>query len=190
MSQSYRVKVKESVTETIQNELKSKRKINMLPLMPAEQMGQMLGNKLLQKGWAQDEDCVTTVLDGFELKFNPKTQTLDIVLIQVEEVVREVDGLIDVYDGNYDEARANSIASDVAKSNLRGEIRSYQQKKQRALQDQWKEQMPEVHKKVEELLEDALLSTHQEALRQKASGLGEVVSEVEDNGDLVIRVKV
>jgi len=162
----------------------------MLPLLPLDQMGKLLGDRLLEKGWTQATDSVNTVMDGFDLKFNPKTQTLDIVLICEEEVSREIDGEIEIYDDGYNEERARNAAPALAKYTLESQIRDYRQNKQNELQARWKEDMPQVHQKIEMLLEEALLSTHQEALRQKASGMGEIVSETDDNGDLVIRVKV
>lgn len=186
MSQTYRIRVKNSLRENISLKRKFRKKISLLKILPMEDMGELMRQELVAVGWQEDQSEIEHVNGDWSLRFDPITQMLSISYETQELFEADFDGEVDVYSENDSKRMAQNQATSIAKGRLESE-------KNQRLEEMNNEFLKRKEEFLIELEGDLNLKIDQvlnKALRKKAASLGEVQSIEDTNGELVIRIKV
>tara|TARA_Y100000589_G_scaffold77713_1_gene71468 strand:- start:1278 stop:1859 length:582 start_codon:yes stop_codon:yes gene_type:complete len=193
MSQTYKVRVKQTLRDTVSVGREWRQKIDLLQLLPADRMGGLLALELEKDGWQRAQDGkVSKEHDQFDLEFDPVTRQLKIVYEQEKEVEMDVDREVNVYDYADDESRANREGHrkviQEADGELQEEVQLLEKEMLTELESTQDQMLEEIDKMIQEKVEKAQI----EALKEKAKSLGDIqsVSENTEAGEITIRVKV
>jgi DNA anti-recombination protein RmuC len=192
MSQTYRVRVKQAISETVEVDERWRSKVETLPILEKTQMADLVAAALKDLGWVQ-EDSMLTKSDGiWESTFNPDAMQIETVASHNETVEASFDGYVNQYNYLDDEEQAQVNASQNKKEDLQEEINRQKNKIRYELQQQIDSELNEYFNEIEKDLDKAVESAHKQALKNKAKSLGDVyaVEENEQTGELTIRVKV
>jgi hypothetical protein len=189
MSRSYRVSVKESVRRTIRAEDRVSTCLEILEVLPPEQMAGLLRDELERRGFEQHGKVLVRREEGVTISVDPETGTVTVAVAQSEQVSVEAEK----HGRAFDDAGPNATH---IKQQLRGELKQELEKKV----DQQKETL---QSKVTDKLEGRLSDLRQEldqvvnrvtaeALKRKAAQLGQIKEMTEDPqaGSLTIVVEV
>ena len=190
MSRAYRITVKETLTRELKGADEICTQLDLLEILPPEQMAQLLKDELKDRGFAEQEDGRMTRADG------PLTVTVDpcngevSVRSEVAEGVnleakREATGFDDLGPGvsGIRERVREQLKQDLERR-AEKEIERLQTEATETLERHLEELQPELAKVVNKVTRDAL--------KQKAQQLGTVkeIAEDAETGSLTIRVEV
>ncbi|MBT3783367.1 hypothetical protein HOF92_00240 [bacterium] len=190
MSQTYRIRVKESVSETISLNREWKRKVNLLKILPESEMGDLLCAELAELGWKGSEHKSSKEEGHWRLELDPITLLLSIIYDREEEVEASFDEEVEVYEVTDLEDKARQNAQDQAKENLDRRMNTARNRKETELLKELNQSRDEILNTLENELQAAVEQTHMNALKLKAAALGEIEAIEENSGEIVIRVKV
>jgi hypothetical protein len=190
MSRAYRITVKESSTRELKGGDEICTTLEVLEILPPEQMAELLKRELRQRGYAEQPDGTFTKDDGpITVTVNPKTCEVSVKSQVKEEVTldakRETFGYDDVGPG------AKEIRERV-KQELQIDLDKRAEQERQRLQA---EATNELEKKLCDLqpeLSEVVNKITREALKQKAAQLGTVKEMAEDaeSGSLTIKIEV
>jgi hypothetical protein len=189
MSRAYRIKVAESVKRVVRAHDHVKTQLELLEVLPAEQMAQLLEQELAGRGFERKGEVLVRTRDGVTVTVEPKTGTVT-VQAQGEQAV-EVAG--EKVGRAFDDAGQSARA--VEKS-LRQELKKeLEQKADQETEKLQKEVTDRLERALGELrpeLNQAVNRVTAEALKAKARQLGEIKQMTEDpqSGSLTIVVEV
>lgn len=193
MSQTYKVRIKKTYRETARIGREWRQKIDMLLLLPADQMGNLLAIELEKDGWKKQSDGkLSSSRDQFELEFDPVTQQLKIVYEQEKAVELKVDRELNVYDVSDDSQRAWQKGESLIHDEANQELSKLVTDKSKELLSDLNASEDDLLNEIDEIFRSKVEKAHIEALKQKAKSLGEIqsVSENSEAGEVVIRVRV
>jgi hypothetical protein len=191
MSRSYRIAVRESVNRVIKAEDKVSTKLEVLEVLPPEQMAGLLSDELEKRGFEKDEDGETLVReeDGVVISVDAKTGTVTVSAESSEAAKLEGERQGRAYDDVGPHAKE-------VRENLRKEL-------QKDLERKVEEKTAALQGKVTDKLEGKLTDLRQEmdevvnrvtaeALKRKAASMGQIKEMTEDpqTGSLTIVVEV
>jgi hypothetical protein len=184
MSRAYQIRVSESVVRTVHVEDGVAAPVEMLPVLPPDRMGDLLGAELESRGFHRDGDVVTrTEPDGIVISVDLRTATITVRLGASREVAETVE-----LTGRVVDPKAGEV-------NLRDDAF-------RQLDDRVAERTEALRRDVTARLERKLADIKQEldtavgratvaALTERANQLGSIQEVAEDEaGNVTIRVKV
>ncbi len=190
MSRAYRITVKESETRNLKAGDEICTDLELLEILPPEDMATLLREELKKRGFEEQEDGTVVRKDGdITVKIDPctgevtvKAETAETV---TQEVKREATGFNDVgpNEKNLREKVKEQLKQDLDKRFGQEESR-LQGKATEALEKHLQELQPEISAVVNQVTRDAL--------KQKAQQLGTVkeISEDAESGSLTIKVEV
>lgn len=189
MSRSYRISVRECVNRTIEAEDRVSTQLEILEILPADQMGEMLAQELEKGGFKREGDTMVREKDDVTTTVEVKTGKVTVTTGEKEQTKVEVEMTGRAYDD------VGQHASTV-RDNLRKEA-------QRNIDKKVDEKTAGLQTKVTERLEGQLVDLRQEldqavnrvtaeALKRKAAQLGQIKEMTEDpqSGSLTIVVEV
>lgn len=197
MSRMYRIAVSESVSRVVHVEDGVETTLDILPVLPQEQMGALLADELARRGFsavAGDSavegagTMVRVESDGTVIEVNVATGKVNVSL--AEDVAVNVEAATDItgdedYGGPTEEMRQR------AKESLRGrleqDVERQQEEKRATVTRRLEAKLGDLKKELDGVVNGVTAA----GLKQRAAQLGEVES-VEENasGELTIRVKV
>ena len=191
MSRAYVVSQKETLTETKNIKDGLETKIDILPILPPEIMGELLLDSLVEKGYKKDP-CGTSV-----------TKEIDGVLIVVDgggTVTAEIQEEVTVNTTITATGRSDEDYKDHherAMSQINQKLEEQREQAKKIINDKIDEKRADITKTLEKVLatekkniDEAINDTTIKALKQKAAQLGEIISIEESGQDVTIRVKV
>jgi DNA anti-recombination protein RmuC len=190
MSRSFRIKVRETLRRVIRASDHVSSQVELLEILPPEQMGELLAKELVARGFVRDGDRVVRKSKGVTIAVEREQGT---VTVQTESQ-QNVDWSSEK-EGRVDEDVRGPHAQQVLQE-LRGQLKESLEKDAARRQN-------ELQKQVSDKLEGALANVRQEldqavnrataaALKVKASQMGQIKSLSEDaaSGSLTIVVEV
>jgi len=189
MSRSYRVSVRECVNRVIRAEDRVSTDLEILEILPAEQMAGLLGDELEKRGYRREGDLLVKEEDGVVISIDAKAGTVTVSSEASEQA--KIEG--ERHGRAYDDVSGHA---DQVRSGLRQEL-------QRDMEKKAEEKTSQLQSKVTSQLEDKLGDLRKEldqvvnkvtgeALKRKAASLGTIkeVSEDQQSGSLTIVVEV
>lgn len=189
MSRSYRISVRESVNRTIRAEDHVSTQLEVLEVLPPEQMAALLEQELKGRGFEREGEVMVRTKDGVKVAVDPCTGTVTVSAEASEEVSAE----------GAREGRAYDAAGSNAK-HVRDEL---QKQLKKDLEKKVSDQEAKLGSEITDRLEGELCDLRQEldqvvnrvtaeALKRKAAQLGQIKEMTEDPeaGSLTIVVEV
>lgn len=190
MSRSYRVSVKESVNRTVRAEDRVSTCLEMLEVLPCEQMAGLLGDELERRGFEKKgKVLVRREGDGITITVDPASGTVTVTAAEDEKVSLQGER----HGRAFDDAGPN--ASKV-KEQLRDELKQELEKKvgkmHEALQSKVTDKLEGRLSDLRQELDQVVNRVTAEALKRKAAQLGQIKEMTEDPqaGSLTIVVEV
>jgi hypothetical protein len=190
MSRSYRVSVKESVRRTIRAEDRVSTCLEILEVLPPEQMAGLLRDELERRGFEKKgEVLVRREDDGVTITVDPETGSVTVAAAEAAQVSVEAEK----HGRAFDDVGPNATR---VKQQLRGELKQEldQQvdQKQEALQSKVTDKLEGRLSDLRQELDQVVNRVTAEALKRKAAQLGQIKEMTEDPqaGSLTIVVEV
>lgn len=186
MSRAYRIRLSESLRRHVKVDDGIQSSLELLDVLPREQMAELLKRELEAAGFEEREGILVRVEDGIEVRVDPEEGTVTVSASTEQDVEVEVTRDIRTYAENDNRTREQ------ARATIRAELEGQVDEKQKQLQ-------AEVTEKLEGKLGDLRTELDRitnrvtgEALKRKAASLGEIqeISEDPQSGSLTIRVKI
>lgn len=188
MSRCYRIAVSESLQRHVEVDDGLQTQLELLDILPPEQMAALLADKLAERGYEHVEGTSwTKTLDsGVVVTVDVDSGSVDISLTEEAEIALERQRsttVADVDPRNVEQALRKKV-----KDQLEGEANVAQE----ALRVEVTRKLENALAGIRKELDDAVNRATAEALKQKARQLGEVteISEDPETGAVTIRVKV
>jgi FtsH ternary system domain X5 len=189
MSRAYRVSVKESIRRVVSAEDHVSSQLEMLDILPCDQMADLLAVELIKQGFERDGDTVARVDGETKISVDLKSGTVTVSLATSDDV--EVSG---TQTGSaYDDAgsSAKQVKEQLAKQlieQLEGNVSAQQKALQKQVTDQLEGQLADLRKELDQAANRATA----QALKQKAAQIGQIKELTEDpeTGSMTIIVEV
>jgi len=189
MSRAYRIKVAETLKKIIKADDGVCTALDMLDILPKEQMGELLAKELEGDGYKRDGKKMTKDLGGnVSATIDIEDGTLTVNVEDCDEVCLEGEKETTTWD---DDELAHETR-DKLRAEIRKDLESQVSSEEEKLQQ-------EVTDQLEKRLEGAVLEVNKainrttiEALKAKAAQIGQIkeISENKDDGDLTIVLEV
>lgn len=188
MSRAYRIQLSESLQRHLKVEDGFKAGLDILDVLPRENMAALLREELARRGFEETEDGIMVRIeeDGTEVSVNPADFTATVRRAAEEDLNIRRDGIERSYTPN------DADATERLRKRLQSELETGAEERRQELQTE-----------VTDALEQRLIDLRPEldavshtvvatALKQKAASLGEIreIDEDVDAGTLTIRIEV
>jgi hypothetical protein len=192
MSRSYRVSVRESENRTIRAEDHVCTELEILEVLPPEQMSGLLADELEKRGFEKDPACGTRMIrkqNGVTISVDTETGTVTVAAEAAEETTVEAERA----DRAYDDAgpHAKTVRENL-KQQVKKDIEKKVGEKTSSLQTKVTDRLEAELGDVRQELDQAVNRVTAEALKRKAAQMGEIKEITEDPqaGSLTIVVEV
>jgi len=189
MSRSYRISVRECVNRTIKAEDKITTKLEVLEILPPEQMAGLLADELEKQGFKRDGNTLVKEEDGVVIAVNAETGEVTVSAAASEAT--KVEG--ELHGRAYDDVGPHAgQVRDNLKQELQKNLEKKVSDKQGALQTKVTDQLEGKLGDVKEDLDKAVNKVTSEALKRKAAQMGQIKEITEDpqSGSMTIVVEV
>ncbi len=189
MSRSYRVSVKDSARRTIRAEDRVSTGLEILEVLPPEQMAGLLRDELERRGFEKQGEMLVRRDGGVTIRVDPATGTVTVAAAETAQVAVEAEKHGRAFD-DYGPSATH------VKQQLRGELKQeLEQKidqKKEALQSQVTDKLEGRLSDLRQELDQVVNRVTAEALKRKAAQLGQIKEMTEDPqaGALTIVVEV
>jgi hypothetical protein len=190
MSRAYRITVKEADTRHLKAGDEICTQLEILEILPPEEMATLLKNELKKRGFEEHEDGkmirkdgdVTVVIDPCSGEVSVKAETAETVS---QEAKRDATGFNDV-------GPNESSLRDRVKDQLKQDLDKKFDHEQSRLQNKATEQLERHLNELQPEIAEVVNQVTRDALKQKAQQLGTVTEITEDaeSGSLTIKVEV
>ena len=190
MSRAYRITVKESETRHLKAGDEISTQLEILEVLPPEDMETLLKEELKKRGFEEQEDGTLVRKDGdVTVKVNPcsgevsvKAETAETVN---QEARRDATGFNDVGPG---EGSLRERVRDQLKQDLEKKFDQEQNRLQTKATEQLEKHLQEIQPEISEVVNQVT----RDALKQKAQQMGTVkeIAEDAESGSLTIKVEV
>ena len=190
MSRAYRITVKESDTRTLKAGDEICTQLEILEILPPEDMATLLKEELTKRGFEEQNDGIMTRRDGeLTVTVDPcsgevsvKSQTEETVS---QEAKRDATGFNDI---GPNENSLRDRVKDQLKQDLEKKFDSEQSRLQNKATEQLEKHLNELQPEISEVVNQVT----RDALKQKAQQMGTVkeISEDAESGSLTIKVEV
>jgi len=189
MSRAYRITVKEGLTRDLQACDEICTNLEILEILPPEQMAELLSDELKGRGFEESEGTLTRTENGVTVRIDPKSGEVTVKA----ELEDKVDLKAERDDWSYDDVGPGEEAirrrlQDQIKQDLERRAGAQQSQLQNEATEKLEGQLDEVRKE----LSQAVNRVTAEALKKKAASLGQIREMTEDpeTGSLTITVEV
>lgn len=190
MSRAYRITVSESLRKVVSGSDHVSTDIQLLEILPREQMAELLAEELKQRGFEDRSSRLVKEFDSAVVEIDPATGKVTVTAEFHEELELQenVSGWADEDFGARGKTEAEERLRDQAKQSLKSEAESEQQ----TLSQQATDQLEAVLKDLQQELDSVVNRVTAKALKQKAAQLGEIKALTEDlqNGSMTIVLEV
>jgi uncharacterized protein YdbL (DUF1318 family) len=185
MSRAYRISVKESLSRHVQVDDGVCSTLELLPILPADRMRELLGHELEERGFARDGNTATRKEKGdIVVSVDLSTGEVSVTAEGHAELHLNAERTAVVDAPNADRERA---LRDVAKQALEREAKAEEE----ALRRKVTEQLEGALRDIKGELDAVVTRVTGSALKQRAAELGQVEEVHEEaNGNLTIKVRV
>lgn len=189
MSRAYRIRVRESLKRVLHAHDRVSTQLELLEVLPAEQMAGLLAEELQRRGFQSQGDVLVRTENGVTVTVNPQTGTVTVEAQAAEnvhlEAAREDRAFDDmgVHAAKVQEDLEHKVREDLENQAARGTAELQGQVTQRL-----EKELGELRRE----LDNAVNRVTAEALKQKAAQIGQIKEMTEDPqaGSLTIVVEV
>lgn len=190
MSRAYRVKVRESLKRVIRAQDHVGTQLELLQILPAEQMAGLLEAELERRGFKRSGKALVRKEAGVTTRVDPLSGTVTVQAEAEEQVKLESEAETRVYEewGRSGEKQAKEAARQQLKANLKKQADRKESQLQRQVTDRLEGRLADLRKE----LDQAVNRVTAEALKQKAAQIGQIREMTEDpeKGSLTIVLEV
>lgn len=190
MSRAYRIKVREAVTREIRAEDSIQTRIEMLEVLPPEEMAELLAKELEARGFQrQDDGTLIRKGDGVSITVEPCTGEVT-VAAETEQTVK-LEGSREGY--GYDDIGPSSrTIRDRLSAEVRADLEKRAEQSSARLQSEATQKLEKQLAELQPELTKVVNRVTAEALKQKAAQMGDVkeIHEDQESGSLTIKVEV
>jgi hypothetical protein len=189
MSRSYRISVRESINKVIEAEDRVSTDLEILEVLPPEQMAGLLADELAKRGYERDGDTMVRKENGVTISVDVQTGTVTVSAEDCETAQVEGERAGRAYDDVGPHAKT---VRESLKKDLQKELEKKVQDKQSALQNKVTDQLEGTLGDLRQELDEVINRVTAEALKRKAASLGQIKQMTEDPqaGSLTIVVEV
>jgi hypothetical protein len=189
MSRAYRISVSESIHRVLRAEDCVSTQLEILGVLPPDQMADLLAGELKNRGFKEDGEQLTRKQNGVAVSVDPKTGTVTVSTeaAQKVELKGEKEGRA------YDDAGPNAQAArETLRKDLQKDLEKRAVDKTKDLQNQVTDKLEAELGGLRQELDQAVNRVTAEALKVKAASLGQIKELTEDPqaGSLTIVVEV
>jgi hypothetical protein len=189
MSRTYRVSVSESLSRIIKAEDRVSTQLEILQVLPPEQMAGLLADELVKQGFERDGEKLTRTQDGVKVTVDVMTGTVTVSAEASEET--EVEGTRE--GRSYDEGGKHAKqVKEQLRSELQKDLEKKVTQKTAALQGKVTDRLEGQLRDLRQELDQVVNRVTAESLKRKAAQLGQIKEMTEDPqaGSLTIVVEV
>ncbi|VTS00054.1 hypothetical protein [Tuwongella immobilis] len=189
MSRAYRIRVRESISRELKASDEICSDLEMLEILPCDQMAQLLKGALAERGFEEQDGKMVRKDGDITVSIDPETGEVSIRSEATEKVdlegAREGTG--------YDDVGPNEASlRERLQRELKQDLERRAEQQTQRLQGQATEALEKKLADMQQELNQVVNKVTAEALKQKASQLGQIKEMTEDpeNGSLTIKVEV
>lgn len=185
MSRAYRIRVKENLKRVVRVHDKVSTQLEILEVLPPEQMADLLRQELRNRGFQEEGDKLVRRDKGVTITVDPKTGEVEVQSELSKKVAVEGEREARTYSDN-------PKLKKQLKDQLRDDLEKQVQERETELQKQATDRLETELGELRHELDQAVNRVTAEALKQKASQLGQIKEMTEDpqTGSLTIVVEV
>src|SRR5262249_49655715 len=177
MSRSYRIAIRESLRRVIRAADSVSSQLEILEVLPAEQMAELLAQELEQRGFRRDGDQLVREQDGVKVSVDPKTGTVTVAA----EASQQVDLQQDREGRAWDDAGSSAQqAREQLRQQARQDLEKQAERQTSELQTQVTDRLERQLNDLRRELDQAVNRVTAEALKVKARQMGEIKELTED----------
>jgi hypothetical protein len=188
MSQAYRIKLRESETRVLHAEDKVCTRLELLEVLPADQMTTLLKQALQQRGYAEQPDGTLQRQHGKGLiTVDPCEGTVSVSIQEEQEVVHTAEKNVSIYP-DISPRTLRKEERQLLREEIDKQFANTQQQLQKNVADQLEQILQEVRGELDAVVNQVL----REAIKIKARQMGEIREVHEDvsTGELTIKLEV
>lgn len=186
MSRAYRICVSESLRKVIKAQDHVSTHLEILNVLPPEEMAALLAEELQRRGFQPQGDQLVREEDGIQIVVDPAEGT---VMVQIA-VAEQLDLKGEKEDWTYerDMDRAKKAAREKLQNKLEQEASAKQAELQSKLTDQLEAQLGDLRRELDQVANQVTAA----ALKKKASQMGQIkeISEDAESGSMTIVLEV
>jgi hypothetical protein len=189
MSRAYRIRVRESITRVVKAHDRISTQLEVLEILPADQMGELLAQELERRGFERQGDVLVREQEGVTVTVDRKTGTVAVQAEAAQQVELEAEREGRSYDdAGTHAARVRKELKEQAKKELEEQAKRETERLQSQVTDRLEGQLGDLRRE----LDQAVNRVTAEALKQKAAQMGQIKELTEDaeTGSLTIVVEV
>ncbi len=185
MSRAYRIKVRESATQTLRASDHVSTQLELLEILPPERMAELLGAELQKRGFEAEGDKLVRRENGVSVEVDAKSAT---VTVRAEgEQILDLEGERTGWGARDNDKQA----TEQLRQELLKELQKQADAKTKDLQKQITDRLEGHLQDVRRELDAAVNRVTADALKEKAAQLGQIKEMTEDpNGSLTIVLEV
>jgi hypothetical protein len=191
MSRAYRVKVRESLVRELKAEDCIETTLEILEILPPEQMGELLAQELEKRGFERQDDGIMVRKNdiGSTIEVEPCTGKVTI-RAETEETVT-LEGSKEGYGYEDYGPRRKTVEENLSKE-LKGELEKRAEHQQSKVQSDATTKLQEELDDLQPVITEVVNRVTAEALKRKAAQMGEIkeITEDPEAGSLTIKVEV
>jgi hypothetical protein len=184
MSRAYRIKVRESLKKVLRAHDHVSTQLEILEILPPEEMADLLRRELLGRGFEQQGNAMVRKQKGVTVKVEPETGTVTVEVETREELQtrRESEAWVgDIKTGK-----------DALRKQLRSQLEAQAKEKEEKLQQEVTDRLEGQLTDLRQELDQAVNRVTAEALKRKAAQMGQIkaISEDPQSGSMTIVLEV
>jgi len=189
MSRSFRISVKESINKVLRAEDRVCTDLEILEVLPPEQMAGLLSDELVKRGFHKEGNLLVRRDQGVTITVDPAKGTVTVTAEASESVTLEGEKEGRAFDDVG--PRAKSVREDLKKQ-LQKDLEKKAGDKEANLQNKVTDQLEGILGDLRQELDQAVNRVTAEALKRKAASMGQIKEMTEDpqTGSLTIVVEV
>jgi F0F1-type ATP synthase membrane subunit b/b' len=190
MSRAYRIQLSEKLQRVLRAKDHVSSQIELLEILPQEQMAQLLEQELERRGFVRGEEGLVREQNGVKVTVDPATGTITVHSELCEEASLQIDREARVFDDWQRESREKM--AEAAREELRRELEAKAQEKTEKLQKEATDRLEGELADIQKEIGQAVNRVTGEALKRKAAQLGQIKEMTEDpqSGSLTIVLEV
>lgn len=187
MSRAYRIRVQETLRRVLRAQDGVSTQLELLEILPPEQMGALLADELERRGFVRDGNQLEKKLDGVNVTVDALTGTVSVQAEASAEVCLEDTKERRTYDDVPGKAAEKSLREEL-RQDLEHRADAEECKLQSAVTDRLEAQLVDLRKELDQVVNRVTA----EALKLKAAQIGQIKELTEDpqSGSLTIVVEV
>lgn len=188
MSRVYRVRISDTLEQVVHVADGVTTKIDLIPILPKEQMSNLLAQELLKKGFKQSETSLSRLSNkGVNVSLDMETGEVKVSISHNVNVQESASA-----DFNEDTDRVSeSDANRRAREQIQAQLQQKVEKRKQELQQQTTSTLEKELKELRQEMDEVINSVTSAALKIRASQLGDIEDIKDDNeGNITIKVRV